>query len=325
MRFRALAVGFTMVGMVLGVSMPAHATDLTLFKTVFNTDFVSAGADGMRGNGTGTINLAGVSGTVTEAYLFWHGPNNNADNLNNANVNFNGTDVTGTFLGVSNDNCWGFANSLAYRANVTSLITGNGAYTLSNFLKGGSDVNGASLIVFFNDGNDSNNRDVVMFNGNDSNQPFAGEDLVWNIILNGINFPDDPAATGNAQFHVADGQPFGPGNDGTLLANGTDIGNGNNFDGTTIPGGVNADPFLQLWDIVDFDVTSLLDPGLNALDISLSGGTDCLACVMIAIDLPAGAAPDQPDDTPRGVPAPASLVFLGLGLAGTAFLRRLRA
>ncbi|MEA2662709.1 MAG: hypothetical protein QOH08_2281, partial [Chloroflexota bacterium] len=56
--------------------------------TVFNTDFVSAGFGGMRGNGVGTITLAGVSGTITKALLYWHGPTNNANPAVNAQVTF---------------------------------------------------------------------------------------------------------------------------------------------------------------------------------------------------------------------------------------------
>ena len=56
----------------------------------------------------------------------------------NSAVTFAGTDIRpGTFLGVSSDNCWGFENSLAYRADVTSLVSGNGVFALTNFTKGG--------------------------------------------------------------------------------------------------------------------------------------------------------------------------------------------
>ncbi len=48
------------------------ADQLTNFTTVSNTDFLTFGVGGMRGQGTGSIVVTGVSGTVTTAYLYWH-------------------------------------------------------------------------------------------------------------------------------------------------------------------------------------------------------------------------------------------------------------
>jgi hypothetical protein len=64
---------------------------------------------------------------------------------------------------ISDSNCWSnFTNSRAYRADVTSLVGGNGAYALSNFVKGSypnptADINGVSLLLFYDDGNAANN------------------------------------------------------------------------------------------------------------------------------------------------------------------------
>ena len=158
-----------------------------------------------------------------------------------------------------------------------------------------------------------------MFDGNDSNvdeNEYPGEGSGWNISLSGIDYSSGDA---NIQFHVGDGQPFDDpvwGNDDDLIANGTVLdGDGDVFDGDTIAGGNNTDPFLQLWDIRDFSVTSLLAPGLNTLDISTGWANDCLSCVLIAIDLPSGAAPG----IDHGVPEPATLALMGLGLAGVGF------
>jgi hypothetical protein len=62
-----------------------------------------------------------------------------------------------------------------------------------------------SLVVFYDDGNAANNRDFVMFNGNDSNFQSAFDPAVWDITLNGINYS---AGTANLVTYVSDGQNF---------------------------------------------------------------------------------------------------------------------
>ena len=163
----------------------------------------------------GTLTVAGVSGTVTKAYLYWHGPTRSADLAANAAVSFAATAVTGSNIGLSNDNCWSYDNSQAYRADVTSLVSGNGAYALANFTKdsGNVNVNGASLLVFFDDGNATNNRDVVLFDGNDSNIVNTFDADGWNVSLPGINYTSGTAAF---TLHVSDGQDF---DDDALILN----------------------------------------------------------------------------------------------------------
>lgn len=291
-----------MVPLVVGVAqLPAAANDIQPFDTEVSTDFVSAGFGGMRGIGTGTLTLAGVSGPVTRALLYWHGPTRSTDPTANALVTFGGAPVTGTQIGFSDNNCWGFTNSQAYRADVTSLVAGDGSYSLANFTKPNAEINGVSLLVFFDDGNPANNRDIVLFDGNDSNIANAFDANGWNTTLSGINYS---SGTANLQLHVSDGQSFA---DDALLLNGMTLAPaGPVFQGNTVPNGAATSG--GLWDIRDFDVTPFLTPGPNTLNLTTGVNADCLSLIVVAFDLPAGAAPGT-DACALPSPLPPGVIF----------------
>lgn len=301
------------IGVVVlaAASVSAPANEITFFNTIFNTDWTTAGTGGLRGTGTGSIVVTGATGTASQSYLWWHGPTNSTDPSANANVTVNGSAVTGSNIGFSQDNFWGFANSQAYRADTTATITGNGTYSLSNFAKPPNvEVNGAATAVFFDNGNAADNRDVVIFNGNDSNFASSFDPAGWDFTLAGINYTSGSAFL---TLFVSDGQNFGPEDDGTLRINGTAVASGGIFQGNTLPGGPGTGTGNNgnLFDIRTFDITSFLTPGVNDLRITLDAGfDDALSAVAAFVDLPAGAAP------PITILEPGTLALLLLAFGG---------
>ncbi len=296
----------------------AHANIISFFETQRNTDFASAGVGGLRGTGTGDITLSGISGMVNRVYLYWHGPTNSTDPNFNATITFNGATIMGENIGFSDDNFWGQLNSQAYRADVTALVGGDGVYTVAGLPV--DNANGASLLAFFDDGDDTNNRDVVLFNGNDANFDNAFDPLGWDIALNNILYSGGDVSL---QLHVSDGQNFGPNDDGTLSINGSPFLTGGIFQGDSTP----ANPGTtvgngSLWDIRSFDLTALFTLGMNDLRVQLDAVNDALSAIIAAIVLPAGAAPPDPDPIP--VPPAALLLLTGAG-ALTALRRKKKA
>jgi len=285
------------------------ANDVALLETVYGTDYVAAAVGGLRDTANAGINLSGVSGTINKAYLYWHGPMNSTNPLANATIRVNNQSVTGVNIGYSDDNCWGFNNSQAYRADVTSLVRAerNGTYFLSQYVKQGTNINanGASLLVFFNDSNPANDRDIVIFEGNDSNADNFYDALGWNVSLSGINYT---SGRGFFQLHVSDGQVY---EDDALLLNGEVIeARGEVFQGTTVqaanngPGGTG-----RLWDVKTYEVTELLADGTNSL--TLTHGYlgrdrrpkgDCVSLIVSIINLPEGAAPANSAPVVTGTP-----------------------
>src|SRR5436190_21069380 len=79
---------------------PARAVTLVKNRTASGVDWVSAGVGGIPSD-TADITLAGVTGPVTKAYLYWDGININGT------IAINGNSVTGTSLGDTSTNCWG--------------------------------------------------------------------------------------------------------------------------------------------------------------------------------------------------------------------------
>src|SRR5947209_6657666 len=131
----------------LCVASAGRANNIAYVETIQRTDMTAAALGGVRGYGFGTMSLSGVGGhPVTKAYLFWHGPESGGGN--NAVISLNGNTVVGANIGNSSDNCWGFDRSSAYRADVTSLVPGDGSYSLGNMKKGSVEINGATLMVF---------------------------------------------------------------------------------------------------------------------------------------------------------------------------------
>jgi hypothetical protein len=262
---------------------------LTLTATGFsvaNTDVAEFGAGGMRGGpGTGTIDVSGVTTPVLLALLFWHGPTTSSNPAANASVTFDGTPITGTNIGVDDDNNWpGFQYSQAYRADVTGLVTGNGPYTLSNFTKlPDVDINGVSLLVFYDDGNSSNDRTVVAWNGNDSNVlDMPGK---WDETIPGVPYPGSGSA--RLELIVGDGQSYA---DGEVKVKGTTIaGPGAVFQGEVGPNysGNPAGVTGSLWDMNSYDITSLLTEGANDLTITSPANVDALSLVVAMANVPA--------------------------------------
>jgi hypothetical protein len=267
--------------------------------SVSNADVAEFGVGGMRGNGTGSITLSGITGPVGAAVLYWNGPTNSTDPNSNASVTFNGTAITGTNIGTANNNCWGFTNSQSYRADVTPLVTGNGTYSLTNFMKAGPpavDINGVSLIVFYNDGNASNDRNFYAWNGNDSNIQFGTDPGGWNETISGVQYPGSGSA--GLDTVVSDGQTF---DDPALVLNGTNTlaADGPIFQGTSVPPTVSGG---NLWDVEPFDITSFLAAGSNTLNVTSAdpttlgpppntAGWDCLSLVVAAANVPVSVIP----------------------------------
>ncbi|MFN2425604.1 MAG: hypothetical protein ABR587_04055 [Candidatus Binatia bacterium] len=285
-------VGLVIVTFVL----PASATPVTLGRTETATDYVSAGLGGL-GNGGGSFTVTGVSGGVRKAFLYWHGIGQGTGAVyDNPTISFAGTTVTGFSLGDAATNCWGTGSSRAFFADVTPLVNGNGSYAISGLNSGVLySGNGASLIVLFNDTNDDNDRDLVFFEGNDSDVVDASvpnDPAGWAATLSNINYTGGQVF---AQMHVGDGQSFP---DGSLTFTGASIVNipdtGQLWDGISVPNaGFSRAGVDSLWDIHTFDITAAFgEPGLQTIDLTgMLSSSDCHSLVALMLDLRAGSAP----------------------------------
>lgn len=223
-----------------------------------NVDWTISGAGDAR-DGDTTVTVDGVNGEVRMALMYWGELNfsGSSDNI----VTVNGETVTGTFLGTSVDTCWGSDESLGYYADITSLVDGNGTFDIAGMGRGGQ---GASIVVFYDDGDVTNNRDVTIFAGNDSTDTSGA---ITTMNLGTLDYSEGDV---NITMNVGDGQSF---TDGDLTLNGNLLGT-NQF-----PGGDGA-----LWDVNTYDVTNLMSEGANNLQLVHESDNDCLQFISVIVD-----------------------------------------
>jgi hypothetical protein len=108
-----------------GVAVQAHY--------VIRGGYVAAGV-GMRDAGFGSVTISGIpaKSKVVRAFLYWDILNDSLE-PSLAQANFNGKPIVGDLVGEGGDPCWGSGGNFAYRADVTSLVKGNGTYNLTGF------------------------------------------------------------------------------------------------------------------------------------------------------------------------------------------------
>jgi hypothetical protein len=192
-------------------------------------------------------------------------------------------------------------------------VNGDGSYSLANLIKQDVDINGASLLVAYDDGDTGNNRDVVLFNGNDSNIDNPYDAPGWNVSLANIDYQ---GGTASMELGVSDGQSY---MDDAVLVNGNTVAaSGGIFQGLSVPNGPTADTTNGgLWDIMGWSIDPYLNIGINNVSLTTGVNSDCLSLIHATVNLPAGAAPPP-------IPEPATVLLLGAGIAGLAARSRRR-
>lgn len=129
---------------------------------------------GQRGTIGGAVQPASVAisgipagATIIKAFLYTDASGNGIPIT--ATIK-NPLSVTNNFsmniIGTGPDKCWSYAASYSYRADVTSVISGNGTYTLSGLPTGAvNDVDGATILVIYSDPGQSYTGHIVIADG----------------------------------------------------------------------------------------------------------------------------------------------------------------
>lgn len=135
----------------LATTSPTSSSNLGMFRSFVVAGGYAVAGVGVRGSGTGIINMTGVpSGAhVVAAYLYWETLGNGQSGI------FNGYSVLGVSLGTVSSPCWSIPLITVYRSDVTGLLstTGNGAYRVQFPHSGNIDIapstEGASLLIVY--------------------------------------------------------------------------------------------------------------------------------------------------------------------------------
>ncbi len=284
----------------------------SFYSTTINGDYVAAGV-GMRGTGSGTITISGVpsGSTIVKAVLYWAIIANSEDTTSKNGV-FAGSSITGTLIGTDGDPCWAPSTTYAYRADVTSLVTGNGAYTLTGFATGPSTpqntygeamtpplCEGASLVVVYSNPA-SAYRDIVIYDGADTI-----DDVVSSVSTVMTGFTAFAAPIAKTTYIVADGQDQF--SDDTLFNTVTLASDTAAMPETTSFEGSDG----KLWDTDTYDVSAHVSAGDTSCTVKLQRGDDCLVHIAqvfsvtrtidIDIDIKPGSYPNSININSKGV------------------------
>lgn len=250
--------------------------------------YVAAGT-GMRNRGWGRIWLYGIprGARVFKAFLYWSIVDQYQWTSHQWG-NFAGKWIKGDYIGADHQPCWTTddRSAYSYRADVTSLVKGNGTYSLWGFKSGQTDgadpwssgstpplLEGASLVVLFEKSWYPWTR-IAIWDGAATLRSGVAENAYIQVGGFTATNPVGPAYT---TFVLADGQSSGVGVTGKV--------NGNTIPGLVLTGNDpmagGAYTYGSLWDTDTASVGRYINPGNTSvrLEVDRAGSGDCVTWV----------------------------------------------
>jgi hypothetical protein len=179
-------------------------TRLKHYATVKNTDYIALHKAGFRPYWLGhtaplrkteeSFDLNSFS-DISRIIMY---TTSRTDYISPLSFNVNGNPAPLVSIGHANGKCWTGYDLVAYRAEFSAQDLVDGFLNVTD-IPSNSLVNGISVLVFYNDGDDSNNRDIRVYNGNDINFP---ETTL--VFFNVKDFHINERSDAIAEYHISD-------------------------------------------------------------------------------------------------------------------------
>ena len=193
---------------------------------------IAEGGVGLEGLGAGTRTISvNVGGPVQKAFLYWAGRRlsgchqgacfepPNAQPFGDQELIFDGTAITGTIIGIEDDD----NSNIGYRHDVTDIVTSKGTGALSFSVSDGNTalnldrLAGAGLLVFYTNPADPVTYRAIVFEGLDFafgvSAPGSGTPFPENLVTDPVTFSYAPTTKNrNAELLIfaGDGEPTRP-------------------------------------------------------------------------------------------------------------------
>jgi len=309
-----MALGLVAGGANAEMGIPSAGSPVRLAAPTFTVEpyavytgvaHVANGA-GLRDSGSATIRLRGMpsDANVVAAFLYWDFTSLTTPTTAQSSVVFSKqfhlvntiAKVFGTQIGTGGDPCWFGGSNFAYRADVTKWVNGNGDYVVTLLPRASSSTDGsnpwgptaptsgplaegASIVAIYTSSLEATGTVLLYDSG------LAGNEIGAGALSYDLDAIPTPPGTSTSVFtelgadgQIGSGVSASPGTpdettslNSTLIAGPGSVANDSDWNGT------DGVPLNQLWDTHSHDVSGLLTPGLN--NVEVDAPDDCLVTI----------------------------------------------